>query len=440
MRILKFGGVALRDGPAVRRVVGIVRSHGGERPLVVVSALGGVTAQLEAAVDRAAEGAFEWDPIRIRHRTLLRQLDLPGDLLDRHLRELHGILASLSHPGAIAGGPEGTRRRFRDFVLSFGERMSARIVAAALRAAGTEATPLDAHDLGLVTAGGRLGPPEDAPERVLASIRGVPGVPVVTGFLALDDHGHLTTLGRNGSDLTAAWLGAATGAEEVQLWKRVPGLLTADPALVPAARPLDRVGWQEAEEIARHGPGVLHPGSVEPAHRAGIPIHVRDLDHPDAPGTRIEGERVHRGLFAVAHRDVAALRIPLEQSAPEEVLARLGRRGLRPYATSVVGGELEVLLDEPRELGVDVVEAGGGRLETGLATVTLVRSGPRPTAVDEGVERVVTAAARVGAREVELGPSGPLAETEREDGGCRVFLLPRAGLPEVLGRFHAALS
>jgi len=298
MRVLKFGGAALRDGMAVRQAVRIVLQHGGDRPLVVVSAHEGVTALLERAFEEALSGRLEWDPIRIRHRTLLHQLELTGDFLDRHLFELRAILESVRGGGL----PE---RQVRDFVLSFGERMSARVLAAVLRRGGHSATPLDAYDLGLVTAGGLLSQPAHPRSPVRESLRCVPGIPVVTGFLALDGSGNLTTLGPNGSDLSAVWFGEAVGADEVQLWKNVPGVMTADPRLVPRARRIPALGWMEAAELTTHGSEVVHPTALELAARAGLRIRVRNVEHPTEEGTCIEGGSRNRGFLALAHRRAA---------------------------------------------------------------------------------------------------------------------------------------
>src|SRR5262245_41458408 len=181
MRVMKFGGAALRDGPAIQRSARLVeRSARTSRVLVVVSAQEGVTAQLARAADEATRGRLDaWDALRVRHRSALAWLGLPGDLLDRHLLELRAILDELA-PRAD--------RRMRDYVRSFGERMSARVFAAVLRQLGAPATPLDAYDLGLTTAsvegeGALLLAPR--PE-LRARLEAVPGIPVVTGFLALD--------------------------------------------------------------------------------------------------------------------------------------------------------------------------------------------------------------------------------------------------------------
>ncbi|MCZ6598098.1 MAG: aspartate kinase [Planctomycetota bacterium] len=300
MRVLKFGGASLRDGEAIRRAAGIVRAHvdEGDRLLVVVSAHEGVTTLLERTAEEAERGRLDWDPVRIRHRTILRELGLSSELLDRHLRELRAILEH------VLNGAELERRR-RDFVLSFGERMSARVVAETLRREGVAATPVDAFDLGLLseTRAGLTLPLESARERVRAAVMQVPGVPVVTGFIALDTAGHVTTLGRNGSDLTAVWMGEAVDAEEVELIKTVDGVMTADPRLVPAARRIDRLSYAEAAELAAHGAGILHPAAMEPAERRGIPVRIRNAEKPNEPGTRIDaGEGRPDGPIGIAHR------------------------------------------------------------------------------------------------------------------------------------------
>ncbi len=310
--VFKFGGAALADGPGIRRAVEIVRAHlerdgvqvghedpenesGGEkgapgaRLLVVVSAHAGVTDLLETVAQAAAEGHLEADRVRIRHRTLLSQLGLDPELLDRHLRELYAILGRIQKTGRVA--PEE-----RDYVLSFGERMSARIVARTLSEAGIPATPVDAWDLGLVTDSrhGQARPLDGLETAIREAVAAVPGVPVVTGFLAKDETGNLTTLGRNGSDLTASILAAAVGAGEIQYWKTVGGILTADPRLVPGAQVIERLSYAEAAEFALHGAEVLHPGAVEPALRAQVRVRVRSVLTPEEPGTLLEPDRGER--------------------------------------------------------------------------------------------------------------------------------------------------
>ncbi len=177
----KFGGAALIDGAGVRRVGEIVAARLADAPAVVVSAHGGVTRLLRTAAVEAARGEGGLDLVRQRHKGLLRQLDLHPELLDAHLRELAGVLRGVRMCRRLG-------ERELDYVLSFGERMSARIVAAALRRGGVPATAMDAFDLGLVSDSehGRARPLPGFQSEVRRALEGLEGVPVVTGFLARD--------------------------------------------------------------------------------------------------------------------------------------------------------------------------------------------------------------------------------------------------------------
>ncbi len=428
MRVLKFGGAALRDGPAIVRAARIVRVRGGDRPLVVVSAHEGVTALLDRALEDALSGTLSFDPLRVRHRTILRQLELPGDFLDRYLSELRGVLGLLCDERR----PD---RRLRDHVLSFGERMSARVFAAILRREGCEATPMDAFDLGLVSHGGSLEHPERAAPLLSSAVREARGVAVVTGFLALDDAGHVTTLGRNGSDLTAAWFAAALGAEEVQLWKEVPGLLTADPRLVPHARHVPEIGWAEAEELARHGAQVLHPGALEPAARARIPVRLLDVHDPEGPGSRVAGETGPRGPLAIAHRSrLTRLCVRLDATRERaahltEILSALSAQALDPYLGRIGAGWFEALVPEEPRLGRVVEELGPeARIEGTFASVAVVGPGVAQDArVEAGLRQV---AGEIDAP-VSFEPPEPL-------GRSRVLIAPGEVLAPLVTRVHEA--
>jgi aspartate kinase len=293
--VAKFGGAALADGPSIARACRILDGAGPGPRIAVVSAIEGVTDLLEslAGGERLDEGLAL---VRLRHRGVLSQLALDPELCDRHLAELAILLESLR-----ARGPAGQAER--DHLLSFGERMSARIVAAALRAMGVSAAPVDAFDLGLrsdTAYGAAHVPGLDAIRAALERFLDVGAVPVVTGFLAADAAGRLTTLGRNGSDLSAALIGAALGAREVQFWKAVGGILSADPRVVPAARPLRRISYAQAREFGLHGAKVLHPDALAPLESAGIPARVLCVEQPGDPGTWIGAEGAGAGPFGIA--------------------------------------------------------------------------------------------------------------------------------------------
>ncbi len=363
-RVLKFGGAALADGNSIRRACGIVRDHGGPRPVVIVSALQGVTAALE----ELALGRTGMRSLRIRHRSLLHQLELSSELLDSFFRELAGLLATLRESSEIDRGS-------RDHLLSFGERMSARIVAGALRAKGIPACPVDAHDLGMVTAmsNGEAHLFPSAEAKIRAAIHEVPGIPVVTGFLAADEHGNLTTLGRNGSDLTALFIGEAVAAEEVQLWKCVAGIQTADPRLVPDAETIPEIGYDEAIEIALRGARVIHKGAVLAARRAKLAVSLRDVRNPSSSGTRLVNESRADCPLVLVHRDdvlLASLEVgdAGELERLEEELA-----GLDEFS-HVAGNEENravVVASDTAETR-EALRAHGAEVSCELASITVV--------------------------------------------------------------------
>ncbi len=286
MIVMKFGGTSLGTPEAVRGAVEIVRDALARRPLVVVSAHSGVTNHLVDLANRAPHGDVDVAPVVDRHRAMLAGLGLPLGLCD----DLHRDLADLVRGMRLVGEASP---RARDLLLSFGERCSARIVAACFEAAGIPAKALEAGALGLRTDSrfGRARPfPDDG--RIAAALLGVDVLPVVTGFIARDARGDVTTLGRNGSDLSAALFGEALSAEEIQIWTDVDGVLTASPLLVPDAHPIEVMSFDEASEVAYYGGKVLHPATIQPAMRAGIPVVVRNTHRPDVAGTRIVAEPV----------------------------------------------------------------------------------------------------------------------------------------------------
>jgi aspartate kinase len=334
-KVMKFGGAALKDGPAVERACGIVRDLGGERPVVVVSAHQGVTILLDSVAKAAAEGEVDRDRVRIRHRSLLRELGLDSELLDRYFAELASILRGIAARKKLS--PDE-----RDLVLSYGERMSARVVAHALKSISIPATPVDAYDLGFLSDSnhGAARPLLESRARVRAALAEVPGIPVVTGFLAKDAHGNLTTLGRNGSDLSAALLAEAVGASALELWKSVGGMMTADPAIVADARVVERMSFEDAAALASHGAEVLHPETLEPALRAGFAVRILDVRHPREPGTSLERRSSERGPVAIAIRrsfreDRSLVAVVGRGEFGTRVLEALREADLRPLEAEV---------------------------------------------------------------------------------------------------------
>ncbi|MEM7203815.1 MAG: aspartate kinase [Planctomycetota bacterium] len=281
MIVMKFGGTSLGTSDAVRRVVDIVRRVRHRRPVLVASAHAGITDSLEALARRGPRDAAEVTAIETWHRSLLADLGLAAELLEELWGELRDALQSVHHGGEASP-------RALDRLYSFGERCSVRVVAGFLSQQGLAARAVDAWDAGLRTdaAFGRARPlPDDG--RMREFFAAMDEIPVVTGYIAKDADGNITTLGRNGSDYSAALIGHALRAEEIQIWKDVDGVMTADPKLVPHARPIPRMSFEEASELAYWGGRVLHPSALEPAIEGSIPVRVLNTSRPDLDGTSI---------------------------------------------------------------------------------------------------------------------------------------------------------
>jgi aspartate kinase len=373
-RVMKFGGAALCDGPAIQRACQIIQTRGGARPLVVVSAHQGVTDMLDTIARSAAEGHVEGDRVRIRHRSILHQLGLEPDLLDRYFIELYAVLEEVRRRGRLAPGE-------LDHILAMGERMSARVVAHALKAAGLRATPVDAYDVGLVTDSnhGDARPLPGQGDKIRAALEQVAGIPVVTGFLARDARGNLTTMGRNGSDLTAALLAEAVGAAELQLWKTVSGMMTADPDLVPEARTVERLGLAEAAEYAFHGAEVVYGAALAPVQRANVSVRILDARTPSDAGTVLEAASRPVGAVGLAaRRRLLRLEVAIGPLEPRgaclaDLFALMARHQIEPGLVSTAGDRAVVHVAPC--LGLEALVAALGRrarVERDISLVAVV--------------------------------------------------------------------
>jgi aspartate kinase len=293
--VMKFGGTSVQDAEAVSRVVQVVA--GERRPrLVVVSALAGVTDTLlevarlaergEATAARSAVRA-----LRLRHEemtTLVRQAERRAELL----KALDAVFAEVEAVATALAVVREVSPRSCDALGAAGELASSRIVAAALAEAGLPSRWLDARDLLVTDAAHAAAAPDRAAtdERLRARVRpllqqGLVGV--TGGFVGATASGITTTLGRGGSDYSAALFGAGLEAEEIQIWTDVDGMLTADPRLVPTPRVVSRLSFAEASELAYFGAKVLHPSTILPAVGLGIPVRILNSQRPLAAGTLI---------------------------------------------------------------------------------------------------------------------------------------------------------
>lgn len=409
--VYKFGGASLGDGAAFERAAGICRR--AEHGLVVVcSAPAGVTDLLLEVAARASKGdrarvTEAVATLREKYAAIVRSVG-PKAPVRAALREV--IDQSMDELETLAGGLLVLREltpRTSDFLVARGERVGARIFAATLAAAGISAQYVDALEV-VVTDGpfGGAAPNLSATDHATKArlgpllARGV--VPVVPGFLGAwrdesSDEPAVATLGRGGSDLTATLLGRALGARRVCLWKDVPGLLTADPRVVPDARVIPQLNVREAAELAYYGAKVLHPRALIPIADRSVPLFVRPFGDADARGTEISARRTlddypvkalsaigHQALVTVAGRGL--LGVP---GVAARTFAVLAERGMSTSLITQASSEQSICFTVPesdaraaktaleRAFAHEISrgEVDGISVEPGLSTVAVVGLG-----------------------------------------------------------------
>ncbi len=293
MKVLKFGGTSIENGGRIRNILDIIRNAMQDTPvIVVVSAIRKVTDLLLDAGVMAGKGDTGYrkklDEIEALHKALVDDLiGVPGRTeveayLQAELTELGDVLHGVCLLQELSDKSSA-------LIMSFGERFSAWIISSFLRQEGVDASYVDARNM-IVTDSNHCDARVDmaaSKKLITAWFRSSGGVPVVTGYIGAAPDGTATTLGRGGSDYTATIIGSVTEADAIEIWTDVDGFFSADPKRVRDAYALPFISYGEAMELSHSGAKVLHPYSVHPAMKAGIPLRIRNSYNPDAEGTRI---------------------------------------------------------------------------------------------------------------------------------------------------------
>jgi aspartate kinase len=385
MIVMKFGGSSVANAERIRRVTEIVQTVIAEKPALVLSAMGDTTDHLmEAAFAALRDGRVAIEAIVDLHRNTMTELSL-GDQAAPEIESLLGELRSLLTGISLI---KELSDKTRDYLVSFGERLSARLVAAYLNSVGIKARALDAWDAGLLSDSNFTFAEleDDSWNRIPAALNPLmeEGVlPVITGFIAKDRQGNITTLGRGGSDLSATFIAAAMGAAEVQVWKDVDGIMTADPRLVKAARPVETVSYEEAAELAYFGAQVLHPRAMRPCIRTGAVVRVKNSYNPQAAGTRIiaAADKKAGPVRAITSRnnitlvDIVSTRMVGQHGFLAEVFAAFASHKLSVDVVATSEVSISLTLDAAHDLEnlrKDLSKIADVEIKTGKAIVTII--------------------------------------------------------------------
>lgn len=296
MVVMKFGGTSVQDATAIGRVAEIVRSRHDQHPVVVVSAFAKVTDQLVLMGQQAVAGDCD-AALQLLGMLQKRHFDTAEQLLGAaEGKKISGKLeATFTHADAFLRGLSAIGElspRSTDQLLSFGELLSSEIVAAALAVRGLDTVWVDSRKCIVTNARHTHALPlaEETRKRTQTKLGGLIAkakIPVMGGFIAATEEGVTTTLGRGGSDFSAAIVGAALDADSIEIWTDVEGMMTTDPRLCPDARTIREISFNEAAELAYFGAKVLHPATLLPAIQQDIPVYVLNSGNLKSKGTRI---------------------------------------------------------------------------------------------------------------------------------------------------------
>jgi len=350
MIVMKFGGTSVQDARAIERVAQIVKGRLADQPVVVVSAMAKVTDSL-LAMGKAAGSGDRKTALKMARALRERHYDAAGELLGTALfTEFHGELGShfeeldelLRGIGAVG---EITPRTY-DYVAAFGEMLSSKIVAAAFTAHDLNGVHVDSRQCLVTDANFTRAVPhfEETNQRLHKRVKPLlddGNVPVMGGFIGSTRAGITTTIGRGGSDFSAAIIGAGLDAQRIEIWTDVDGMMTTDPRLCPDARRIKVISFDEAAELAYFGAKVLHPATVLPAIQKNIPVYVLNSLNPTCEGTKItaRGPRCSNIFKAIALKKKTTI---VDVAAPRRLL---------------VHGYLKSIFDvfNDHEVSVDVV-------------------------------------------------------------------------------------
>ena len=403
---MKFGGTSVEDAPSIERVAEIIRARLSLKPIVIVSAMGKTTRKLLQAAEASAAGDNRTTlgivaDLKTRHLSEARRLVKSPDgrevfpLIDKHFDELKKLLEGLAILGEVP--PRGL-----DKILAYGELLSAAVLTDALSERGIPARLLDAREL--IKTDDRYGSASPMFEITNKKLRetipplvGSGVVPVIQGFIGSSRDGATTTLGFEGSDYTATIIGAALDADDIQIWKDVSGLMTADPQVFAGARTVKLCSFAEAADLTFFGAKVLHPKAIHPAARKNIPLHIYNSRQPTAPGTTITANTppcVNLIKSIAYKRPITIINATASSSADgsrfvsaDDLLRvfadTLAKRRIQPLITSVSASNVVLALDsrELRHGGRDLIEAvsdfGSATAEPGRAIISMVGEGVR---------------------------------------------------------------
>jgi aspartate kinase len=393
--VCKFGGTSVGDAEAIERTATIIRGRLARQPVVVVSALGGTTNELLRIAEQSAKGQLigalrAVESLRARHLAETERLLGDGAAADDVATELSAMFDELAALAEALTTLGDLTPRSLDTIAALGEMLSSVLIVAAFQKLGLNAEHVDAREVMITDANFTKAEPQteaigEAAQRLVMPLLRAGKVPVMGGFIgSAQGTGITTTLGRGGSDYSASLLGAALQAEAIEIWTDVDGMLTADPRVVDGAQLIERIGFEEASELASFGAKVLHPNTIAPAVMRGIPVWVLNSRRPAGNGTLITFDAPRRSVSAIAGKSgvtlvkVRSARMLLAEGFMRTLFAVFERHRTSVDVVSTSEVSVSVTIDDASRLEtlvVDLRALGDVTIERSRGIVSIVGSG-----------------------------------------------------------------
>jgi len=309
MIVMKFGGTSLANSERIKDSSEIVKQRLHKKPIIVVSAVSGITDLLINTAKHAVKGEnpnFKVEEIIEIHKKIIKELNLNKDLLIEDFVLLYDVMNGIYLLGELSS-------RSIDLISSFGEIFSSKIFAEYLNTQNISSKQYSGWEAGILTNDNFTNADilEETNERIKNKLNNFSGVPVVTGFIAKNKDNQVTTLGRGGSDYTAAIIGSALNVDEIEIWTDVDGIKTTDPRIVPNAKQWNKITFNEASEMAYFGAKVLHPKTIKPAVDKNIPVKILNTYNFENKGTLIVNDDEKECTFRAISlkKDITVIRI-----------------------------------------------------------------------------------------------------------------------------------
>ena len=391
MIVVKFGGTSVGDAEAIERAAAIVKGRLDRKPAVVVSALGGATNSLLAIGEQSAKGHLIGalrgvEALRDRHFQQCEKLlgtTAEATEVAAEMSATFDELASLAEALSVLG--HATPRSF-DAIAAFGEQLSSHLVAAFFKLRGVDTEHVDAREIFITDDNFMSAEPQvdsiaESAREIVQPLLAGGKVPVLGGFIGRTATGITTTLGRGGSDYSASLLGAALHAEAIEIWTDVDGMLTADPRVVKGSRLIEQIRFDEASELASFGAKVLHPNTIAPAVRLGIPVFIYNSRNPGGAGTRITFDAPRRAVSAIAGKSgvilvkVAAAKMLFARGFLRRVFEIFEKNGVSVDVVATSEVSVSVTVDDAaglESLVVDLSQLGDVSVERDRAIIAVV--------------------------------------------------------------------